>query len=123
MITDPLELATQRRMTRAFIDADHEIIVLTPYERTKTDTGGSVDTPLTPREPQKFHVIETDTAAPSTRVPGGEKQTVDFVILGNWDAEVFPQDRFSLRGAEWEVKAVQFFNGYEQRAYVIRHGR
>lgn len=110
-------------MTRAFINADHEVIVLIPHERTKTATGGHEDKALPPRDPQKFHVIEANTAAPTTRVAGGEKQTAEFVLLGEHDAQIAPLDRFSLRGAEWQVDALQWDNGYEQRAYVIRHGR
>lgn len=124
MITNPVELATQRRITRAFIDADYEMITLMPRTQSKSSSGGYKYTKGTPRAPQKFHVVERVTnAMPRTRVQGGDQREEDFTLVGNWDAQVAVHDIFDLHSAQWEVVAVAHPNGYEQRATVLRYGR
>jgi hypothetical protein len=123
VITDPAELAAQKRITTDFINRDFELITLTPRTQTRTSTGGYVFTPGTPRAPQKFHVIErVSNAMPRTRVVGGDQRIEDFTLLGNWDAVVEPHDIFTMDGAEWEIVSVARDNGYERRATVIRFG-
>lgn len=124
MITDPLELSTQRELTRAFIAADSETIVLIPRIMEKTSTGGRALVEQPAREPQDFKVIENVSRARSdTRVGGGEQHEEEFTILGNWDAVIGVHDIFTLRSAEWQVISVEWNNGYEQRAQVRRYGR
>lgn len=123
MITNATELAVNRRNTAAFIAADPETIALTPRARTKTGTGGYTWTDLPPREPQDFKVVERNSnAITRTRVAGGEQAEEEFTLVGNWDAVVAEHDVFTLRGQDWEVIQVDWFNGYEQRAQVRRYG-
>lgn len=124
MITNASELATQRRITTAFIAADPETIVLIPREQTRTTTGGFVWTELTPRDPQDFKVIErVSGAATNNHVPGGQQHENEFTILGEHDVAIGVHDVFDLRGSRWEVAEVDWDNGYERRAAVIRYGR
>lgn len=124
MITDPTELAVQRALTAAFVDANFETIVLTPRTRVKTTTGGIKFTDQAPRAPQRFHVVETNSrAAVNPRVQGGSQDETQFSLVGYWDAQVAVHDRFVWNGEECEVAAVELFNGYEQRAVVNRYGR
>lgn len=124
MITDARELATQRELTRAFIDADFETLTLTPRVSGKTSTGGRGFTNQAPRLPQKFKIIENvSRAMTNTRVPGGEQHEEEFTLLGYWDAVIGVYDIFTLRGATWEVISIEWDNGYEQRAQVRRFGR
>lgn len=124
MITNPTELRVNRQNTAAFINADHEVIVLTPRTKTRTSTGGTTWTKGTPRDPQKFHFTErVSNAMPSNRVPGGEQRIEDYTLLGNYDAVIEVGDVFDFGGGEWEVVSLTNENGYERRATVIRHGR
>lgn len=124
MITDPIELAVQRDLTRAFIAADQDLIVLIPQVEIKTPTGGRTTEDGTPRDAQAFHFSERNsTARTATRVPGGEMREEEYTLIGNWDAIVEVKDRFSFGGAEWQVAALERENGYERRAAVIRYGR
>lgn len=124
MITNPTELATQRALTAAFIEANYETIVLTPRTQGKTTTGGFQYNNQPPRAPQKFHIIErVSNAMPRTRVIGGDQREEDFTLLGYWDAQVAVHDIFDLNGAQWEVLALMSDNGYERRATVMRYGR
>lgn len=124
MITNPIELKVQRDQTRAFIDANHEVIVLTPRLKVKTSTGGTAWENQPVREPQKFHVGERNsTARTDTRVPGGERREEEFTLVGLWDSVIEANDIFDLGGAQWEVAKVEWENGYERRAAVTRFGR
>lgn len=123
MITNPTELAVQRELTAAFIAADFELITLIPRIEVTTGTGGRTWEDGVARVPQAFHVIErVSSARINTRVPGGEHGEEDFTLLGAWDVVIEVKDRFDFRGAQWEVSRVDWDNGYERRASVIRHG-
>ncbi len=124
MIASQTELFVQRRNTAAFIAADPEEIVLTPRVQERTSTGGFKWVEQPPRAVQTFKIIERNTSAATiTRVVGGEQHEVELTLLGHWDAVVGAHDIFEHRGARWEVLSVDHFNGYEQRAQVIRYGR
>lgn len=118
------ELRAQRAITAAFVDANYQEIVLIPQIETKTSTGGKTWTDGAPRAPQRFHVIErVSSARIDTRVPGGEMRAEDFTLLGYWDAEIEVKDHFYFQGGHWEIQSIEFENGYERRASVIRYGR
>lgn len=124
MITNPIELATQRRLTATFIAADPETITLIPRVSQKTSGGGREWVEQTPREPQEFKIVERVTGARSnTRVAGGEQREEEFQLIGEWDAQVEARDIFVHRGREWEVAQVEWDNGYEKRASVVAYGR
>lgn len=124
MLTNPREIAVNRKNTAAFIDADYELVTLTPRTKTRSNTGGFTWTKAAPRAPQKFHFGERVTnAMPNNHVPGGTQRTEDYTLLGNWDAAIEVNDIFTRSdGSEWEVVALQTENGYERRATVIRYG-
>lgn len=124
MKSNPTELAVDRRNTAAFIAADPTVILLTPRVRTKTGTGGYTWTEQPPRRPQTFKIVESNSRARTdVRVIGGVSHQVEFTLLGHWDAVIGENDIFTHEGAEWEVLALDYFNGYEQRASVVRYGR
>lgn len=124
MISNPAELAMQRRQTAAFIEANHEVITLIPQMATKTGTGGRTTADGDARTPQKFQVIERmSTARTDSRVSGGKKRVEEYTLLGLYDAVIEPGDRFDYLGDQWEVQELEWDNGYERRAAVMRHGR
>lgn len=124
MKSNATELAVDRRNTAAFIAADPTILRLTPRVRTKSSTGGFVWDEQPPRPAQTFKIVESNSRAQTaTRVIGGTQHEVEFTLLGHWDAIIGENDIFEHDGREWEVIALDHFNGYEQRAAVIRFGR
>ena len=123
MIKDKQELAAQIRMTHAFVDADFEWITLIPRKQVRSSTGGLKWEEQAPREPQKFHITErVSNAMMDNRVAGGTQDEEEMTIVGYEDAVLAAHDIFTLRGSQWELKSVSWFNGYEQRAQVIRYG-
>lgn len=52
----------------------------------------------------------------------GVERAVDFVMLGEWDADIALGDVFTHDGLEWDVVQLVHFNGYERRATVSRRG-
>lgn len=123
MITNPMELRAQRAITKALVDSDYEEITLTPHTRNRTTTGGFTMEPGAPREPQRFHVVEkVSNAAVNNRVAGGSQTERQYTLLGYWDAEVEVHDKFEYNGGQWEVVELEWDNGYEKRAAVIRFG-
>jgi hypothetical protein len=124
VITNPTELAVNRRNTAVFIAADPDSIVLTPRTKQKTGTGGFSFVEGEPRVPQDFHIIPRNngTGTTPTRVAGGQMREVEFTLMGNWDAQIAANDIFDHDGARWEVLSVDPPNGYEILAQVVRYG-
>lgn len=123
MITNPLELATQRELTRVFIEQDFEWLTLTPRVQVKTATGGYVFQGQPSRAPQMFKIIENmSVARTSLRVPAGTQRKEEFTLLGKWDSLIAVNDIFTFRGTQWEVVDQVWDNGYERRAQAIQYG-
>lgn len=123
MITNPLELATQRELTRVFIEQDFEWLTLIPRVHVKTTTGGYVFQEQPPRAPQMFKIIENmSVARTSLRVPAGTQRKEEFTLLGKWDSLIAVNDIFTFRGTQWEVVDQVWDNGYERRAQAIQYG-
>jgi hypothetical protein len=123
VITNPLELATQRELTRVFIEQDFEWLTLVPRVQMKTTTGGYVFQEQPPRTPQMFKIIENiSLSRTNLRVQAGTQRKEEFTILGKWDALIEVNDIFTLRGTQWEVVDPVWNNGYERRAQAIQYG-
>jgi hypothetical protein len=123
VITDDTELFVHRRNTAAFIAADHETITLIPRAHQRTSTGGFKWVELAPRPPQELKISERNsTARTDVRVIGGVQHEIEMTLVGLWDAEMAANDIFDHNGARWQIVQVEHFNGYEQRASVIRFG-
>lgn len=119
-----MDLPTQRKITSAFIDFLPVTVVLTPRERTKQPGGGVRLVEQAPRAPQTMTLVEptiTQGTRPAVTLDGIER-TVDFVLLGEWDATIGLYDVFDYGGSRWEVVDLIYFNGWERRALVAKHG-
>lgn len=122
-----IELAAQRRITRAFIAAHPVSVTLIPRSVVKTATGTKlVDQPA--REPQTVRLIDQSAAGGTT--PGvvtsadGQQRKVEFQMLGAFDAEFGLHDYWlDSAGVRLEVAELLPYNGYECRAQVVRYGQ
>lgn len=117
-MTSAIELAAQRRVTRAFIRASAILAVLVPHERERGPRGAWTEIARTPRDPQLIRLIPQPGTVEATD-DTGTLRTVDFQMLLEWDAEVAIADRYTdLAGNVHRVSALEPDNGYEIRAQV-----
>lgn len=122
-----LELSTQRRLTKAFIDTQPVSLALVPRNRVKTPAGGYKFEDQPARAPQVLRLIEPGAYGGPLPRPeitlDGVQRTVEFELLGEHDAVIGLYDTFQHPiGIRWEVVNLSFFNGWEQRALVSRIG-
>jgi hypothetical protein len=117
------EIDIQRRITMAFIDSRPIMITLVPRVRAKQPTGGFAFQELAPRPPQKMRLIESSGGLP-VFITGsdGIQRELEMILLGRWDCDLEKYDVFSYSGQSYEVAQLYFFNGWEQRAEVIKFG-
>lgn len=118
------ELKSLRAGTRAFIAANPVELDLIPRKRIKTGTGTTFqDQPKRP--PQTLCLIDQSTAR--SPVPGvvqtsdGRERLVEWILLGEHDAEVELWDYWVDANGTYEVAQIFPANGYELRAAVVRH--
>ena len=119
-------LPLNRRLTKAFIDANPVTVMLTPRTRSKKPAGGWAWVDGTPRDPQVMTLIEqtglSGQPKPLVTADGVERE-VDFVLLGEYDCLLSAGDVFAYQGKDWEVVDMFFDNGYEKRGLVSARGR
>jgi hypothetical protein len=114
------ELGVQRKLTHAFIQTQPVELTLIPRERVKQPAGGWAYVDGAPRAPQTMRLVEPSSWPRPTATADGIERTVDFILLGDWDAELGLFDHFAHDGATWEVVDLLHFNGWERRALVAR---
>lgn len=119
-------IAALRAGTVAFINQDPTVISLTPRVETKQASGASVWTDGTPREPQTFKLISqgfTAHGAKRTVTLSGTERTIDYVLMGTWDAVVEVGDHWTDdNGRRFTVISLDDGHGYELKANVEAHG-
>lgn len=120
-----LEMDTQRRLTKAFIDTMPVTLTLTPRIQVKTPAGGTKWQEGDPRDPQVLRLIEQATVGgdphPIVTVDGVERK-VEFELLGEYTSLIARGDVFLHSGKEWEVIDLWIDNGWEKRALVSARG-
>jgi hypothetical protein len=118
-----VETTMQRVNTAAFINANPIVLALTPNTRTKTASGGWVDSPQAPRALQTFRLIpqSVSSGAPD-RATDGVSRRWPYVLLGMWNAVVQVGDTFEYGELTLQVKHLWPENRYEVRAGVDVRG-
>jgi hypothetical protein len=122
----PVELEVNRRNTRRFIAADPIFIVLSVGERIRQPGGGYRRVKVGERPQQRFKLIMVSPAGGSIDqlTSDGTERRVDFVLLGEYDAQVAVGDWWDdARGNRYEVLSLIPSNGYEVRANVSATGK
>lgn len=120
-----IDLAQNRRLTKAFIDQLPTTVVLTPHRRVRGASGAFELQDLPARDPQVVTLIEQGTVGGLPRptvTQDGVERVVEFELLGEWDAELDRRDTFTHQGKEWEIVDLFYDNGYERRALVSVRG-
>ncbi len=116
-----VELRVQKRLTTAFINTQPISVALTPRQKVRTPTGGAKLEELAPRDPQTMRLVEPPKPQLEIALDGIQRE-VEFLLLGEYDAELGVYDTFSHDGHDWEVVQLYHFNGWERRAAVARLG-
>jgi hypothetical protein len=120
------ELRVNRINTKAFIDADPLSLILQTRGSSRTASGAYAQETADERPEQVFKLIMQSPAGGSIeqRTEDGTERQVDFILLGEWDAQVAVGDYWDdEKDQRWEVKAIVPRNGYETRAVVEAHGK
>jgi hypothetical protein len=116
------ENEVMRKQTKSFIDEYPQSIVLVRAD-TESDGAGGVKSTLAPLPAQTLRQI---TQATNTgvfrRTIDGEEVQPDFVLLGEWDADIANGDWYMKEGAKHEIVYVRDDRRYETWAEVKYRG-
>lgn len=120
------ELKIQRKITHAFIRAEPVDIGLSRRTESRTALGGILKNFARQLPTQTFKIIMQSPAGASIeqRTDDGTERRVDYVLLGEWDADVQIGDYWDdASGERNEVTSMIPYNGYEVRANVEGYGK
>jgi hypothetical protein len=119
------ETVMQRDLTHWFIMSDPMQITLIPYAEIRTGSGGAVMQAQPSRETQTFRLIPASAFEPPVTSPGqGVQRRFDFTLLGEWDAIMDVNDRWTDElNQTWVIDNLVSANGYERKALIISYGR
>lgn len=117
-----IDLATNRRLTKAFIDHYPVTLTLIPRAKVKKPAGGWAWEEQAPRAPQVMTLVEPGSIERPTLTTDGVERRVEFELVAEWDAQVARGDIFTHEGRDWEVSEIAYDNGWEIRALVVGRG-
>lgn len=119
-----LALATQRRLTSAFIATKPTSIVLTPKADQITPGGGRKRIEGPARDAQTVLLSEPRDSGQRQPVRAGDgiQRDIDYLVVMEWDAVIERNDWFEYAGEIYDVVEVMPYNSYEVRALAIRRG-
>ncbi len=122
MTTSAAEQRAQRRITAAFIAADHVTIALVPRVMSVTPAGAKSYVDGAPRDPQRFKLSELAYDQRPAITVAGVERIIDYHLICLPDAVVELNDKWQASDGTW-FEVVGFSDGfeYERKAYVARH--
>jgi len=118
------EVETNRRITKAFIDASPTVVSLIPQEETITPGGGRKLEDGSPRPDQTFKLIPMTFDQRPTVTLGGVERIISYTLLGEWDCQAGIWDKFTLPDQPddyYLVVAIADGHGYEKKLLCERH--
>lgn len=116
------ELAVQRRLTKAFIEADVLPVVLLRSTFVPDGAGGEVKGDPLPLQPQRMRLIPLGDGAQERFNANGTEVRPTYKLLGNYDADMERWDEFVLNGERYEVVFISQNRQYEVKGEVFYHG-
>lgn len=112
-----------RKQTTAFIAVYPQVIALVRTAMVADGSGGVKSSGPSPLGPQTFRQITQPTnTGVFRRTIDGEEVSPDFVLLGEWDADVAIGDWYMKDGAKHEIVYVKEDRRYETWAEVKYRG-
>lgn len=113
-----LELAAQRRITAAFVDADRFSCVLTREQRVPDGEGGYT-TEVAPIDAQWLRLVPLQDGTQDRTDNAGNVISPGYMLVGRYTADIKRGDVFTKEGRTYEVVFVQENQQYEVKAEVI----
>lgn len=114
------EAAAQRSITKAFVDADAETIVLKARVKTANGAGGHRWSD-TPRQPQTMRLNPLSEGAERLNSDGRMVQSTH-TLVGYYGTTMERFDRFSIGGRDYEITYVYENREYQTKSEVISLG-
>lgn len=121
MTLSPAELKAQRRVSRAFIDADARMVVLLRSARTSDGAGGFVLGDPVAQGAQSLRLLPQEDGATARTTAEGETATPEYMLMGPWDANMQRFDEFELDGIRYQIVYIDD-RKYELKGEVVRLG-
>jgi hypothetical protein len=118
---DAAELELQDGITRAFILADAEDLVLRRRAKVSDGAGGFTQSSVDIAE-QTFRMIPQNDGVPEIADSNGRMGIPEWILLGESDCDMARYDRFTWRSMEWEIVQVHIKPDYQRKGDVIRVG-
>lgn len=112
------ELAILRANTAEFIAADNKSVILNRVTRTDNGAGGYTEEE-TPVTAQIMRLIpQQGNTSPLRETLDGEAVQPDYILLGEWDADMLRWDTFEDNGRRYQVLFVHEKSSYERKGEV-----
>lgn len=118
----PLELAIQRQLTKAFIEADVRPVVLVRSTWSPDGGGGSIKADPVSLAPQRMRLIPLGDGAQERFNSNGEEVRPSYKLLGTYDADMERWDEFTMNGSRYEIVWVNENRQYEVKGEVAYRG-
>lgn len=116
-----VELQLQTAATVAFILADPEEIVLVRRTKTSDGAGGfTIGSPASLVE-QTARLVPQSDKVPEITGSDGRSARPEWVIMMEPGSDMARYDRFTWRGAEWEIAQMHYKPDYEVKGDVIKY--
>ena len=122
---DTVERAVMRKQTKHFIDDNPVTVTLNrPGSKSSDGAGGFVVAMGSDLDPQVMRLITMNQSgeAVSRSSLDGTIVQPNYVLLGEYDADINEGDTFQMQGLEARVVYVRADRRYETWADVYRHG-
>lgn len=119
---EAVELELQEGITRAFIYADADNIVLYRSDPVADGAGGKKRGEEYPLAVQTFRMIPQTDQVTEIADSNGRMAMPEWVLLGESASDMRRGDRFTWRGMEWEIAQVHTKPDYQRKGDVIRVG-
>jgi hypothetical protein len=112
----------QRNLTRAFIAADEDAVVLERRTRTANGSGGYVLSAPAALPSQPMRLIPLQSGAAERHTLDGKLVEPGYALLADWDADMARWDLFTVNGRRYEVVFINENRSYELKGEVVYHG-
>lgn len=119
------ELAVQRLLTKAFVEADIVVVTLVRSEWISDGGGGSVRSNPESLQPQRMRLIPLGNGSSSQAerfTSNGEQVQPSYKLLGLHEADMERWDEFTLGGVRYEIVWVNENRQYEVKGEVAYRG-
>jgi hypothetical protein len=116
-VISPLELAVQRKLTKAFIDADYIPVALVRQQKVDDGAGGHTYAQA-PVPAQRFRLVPRQDTAKEMQTADGQMVRPAYVLLGMYDCDMQRNDRFTWNGHNLKIVHVED-KQYEVKGEVI----